>query len=283
MNNMNMNLLKYFYYVAKYNSYTKAAEELLISQPSLSYSIKVLEEELNKKLFIRGKKLELTPYGNYLFTEVEKMMSIFDGLAETENVKGKVIIGLRPQYCNKIFPKYFSELNKIYPDLKIEYYQAGSELLEKALNNNEIDLLIDEFEYDGVYKSFLQLDDEMVVITTDKSFKLDEEYLKNKEVCIVSTNKVYNDVIESYKDFNYVTFQSTPLMIEYMVNHNVIGISPKSIVKDYLDSKKMFVVKNNLDLPHAKMYITYNKKLKNKNILAICDYFREHSFYELNK
>jgi DNA-binding transcriptional LysR family regulator len=278
-----MNLLKYFYYVAKYNSYTKAAEELLISQPSLSYSIKVLEEELNKKLFIRGKKLELTPYGNYLFTEVEKMMSIFDGLAETENVKGKVIIGLRPQYCNKIFPKYFSELNKIYPDLKIEYYQAGSELLEKALNNNEIDLLIDEFEYDGVYKSFLQLDDEMVVITTDKSFKLDEEYLKNEEVCIVSTNKVYNDVIESYKDFNYVTFQSTPLMIEYMVNHNVIGISPKSIVKDYLDSKKMFVVKNNLDLPHAKMYITYNKKLKNKNILAICDYFREHSFYELNK
>ncbi len=283
MNNMNMNLLKYFYYVAKYNSYTKAAEELLISQPSLSYSIKVLEEELNKKLFIRGKKLELTPYGNYLFTEVEKMMSIFDGLAETENVKGKVIIGLRPQYCNKIFPKYFSELNKIYPDLKIEYYQAGSELLEKALNNNEIDLLIDEFEYDGVYKSFLQLDDEMVVITTDKSFKLDEEYLKNKEVCIVSTNKVYNDVIETYKDFNYVTFQSTPLMIEYMVNHNVIGISPKSIVKDYLDSKKMFVVKNNFDLPHAKMYITYNKKLKNKNILAICDYFREHSFYELNK
>ena len=283
MNNMNMNLLKYFYYVAKYNSYTKAAEELLISQPSLSYSIKVLEEELNKKLFIRGKKLELTPYGNYLFTEVEKMMSIFDGLAETEDVKGKVIIGLRPQYCNKIFPKYFSELNKIYPDLKIEYYQAGSELLEKALHNNEIDLLIDEFEYDGVYKSFLQLDDEMIVITNNKDFKLNDEYLKNNEVCIVSTNKVYNDVIESYKDFNYVTFQSTPLMIEYMVSHNVIGISPKSIVKDYLDSKKMFVVKNNLDLPHAKMYITYNKKLKNKNILAICDYFREHSFYELNK
>ena len=283
MNNMNMNLLKYFYYVAKYNSYTKAAEELLISQPSLSYSIKVLEEELNKKLFIRGKTLELTPYGNYLFTEVEKMMSIFDGLAETEDVKGKVIIGLRPQYCNKIFPKYFSELNKIYPDLKIEYYQAGSELLEKALHNNEIDLLIDEFEYDGVYKSFLQLDDEMIVITNNKDFKLNDEYLKNNEVCIVSTNKVYNDVIESYKDFNYVTFQSTPLMIEYMVSHNVIGISPKSIVKDYLDSKKMFVVKNNLDLPHAKMYITYNKKLKNKNILAICDYFREHSFYELNK
>ena len=41
--NINLNLYKYFYEVAKYNSYTKAAESLMISQPSLSYSIKVLE------------------------------------------------------------------------------------------------------------------------------------------------------------------------------------------------------------------------------------------------
>ena len=47
--NINLNLYKYFYEVAKYNSYTKAAESLLISQPSLSYSIKVLETQLEKK------------------------------------------------------------------------------------------------------------------------------------------------------------------------------------------------------------------------------------------
>lgn len=283
MNNMNMNLLKYFYYVAKYNSYTKAAEELLISQPSLSYSIKVLENQIDKKLFIRGPKLELTTYGKYLFNEVEKMMNIFDDLTNTDEVKGKVTIGIRPQYQSKIFPYYFNELNKIYPDLKIEYYQAKSELLEKALFNSEIDLLIDEYEYDGIYESFIQLDDDMIIVSIDKKVILDDDYFKNNKVCIVYPNKITLDIKKKYPEFNYVEFQSTPIMIDYMNNNHLIGISPRSVVKEYLDKKELFEIENNLKLPNAKMYITYNKKLKNKTILAVCDFFREHSFYDLNK
>ena len=282
MNNMNMNLLKYFYYVAKYNSYTKAAEELLISQPSLSYSIKVLESQLDKKLFVRGKNLELTPYGVYLYNEVSKMMNIFDDLTNSDEVKGKIIIGIRPQYCSKIFPKYFNELNKIYPDLKIEYYQAKSELLEKALLNSEIDLLIDEYEFDGMYESFIQLDDDMIVVSYDKKVIVNDDYFKNNKVCIVDANKISNDIMKKY-DFDFVGFQSTSLMLEHMKDNHLIGISPRSVVKDLLDKKELFEIKNHLKLPNAKMYITYNKKLKNKSILAVCDFFREHSFYDLDK
>ena len=282
MNNMNMNLLKYFYYVAKYNSYTKAAEELLISQPSLSYSIKVLESQLDKKLLVRGKNLELTPYGVYLYNEVSKMMNIFDDLTNSDEVKGKIIIGIRPQYCSKIFPKYFNELNKIYPDLKIEYYQAKSELLEKALLNSEIDLLIDEYEFDGMYESFIQLDDDMIVVSYDKKVIVNDDYFKNNKVCIVDANKISNDIMKKY-DFDFVGFQSTSLMLEHMKDNHLIGISPRSVVKDLLDKKELFEIKNNLKLPNAKMYITYNKKLKNKSILAVCDFFREHSFYDLDK
>ena len=282
MNNMNMNLLKYFYYVAKYNSYTKASEELLISQPSLSYSIKVLESQLDKKLFVRGKNLELTPYGVYLYNEVSKMMNIFDDLTNSDEVKGKIIIGIRPQYCSKIFPKYFNELNKIYPDLKIEYYQAKSELLEKALLNSEIDLLIDEYEFDGMYESFIQLDDDMIVVSYDKKVIVNDDYFKNNKVCIVDANKISNDIMKKY-DFDFVGFQSTSLMLEHMKDNHLIGISPRSVVKDLLDKKELFEIKNNLKLPNAKMYITYNKKLKNKSILAVCDFFREHSFYDLDK
>ena len=181
MNNINMNLLKYFYYVAKYNSYTKASEELLISQPSLSYSIKVLEEELNKKLFNRGKKIELTSYGEYLYEEVKKMMDIFNNLTSTNEIKGKIIIGIRSQFANKIFPIYIYELNNIYPNLQIEYYQAESEVLKKMLYNNEIDMIIDEYEYDGIYESILQLDDDMIIIGTNKSINVDD-YIKNNPI-----------------------------------------------------------------------------------------------------
>ena len=48
--NIDLNAYRIFYVVAKYESFTKAAEELYVSQPAISYSIKKLEEELNTKL-----------------------------------------------------------------------------------------------------------------------------------------------------------------------------------------------------------------------------------------
>ena len=283
MNNINMNLLKYFYYVAKYNSYTKAAEELLISQPSLSYSIKVLENQIDKQLFIRGKKLELTTYGKYLYDEVEKMMKIFDDMMNEDDIKGTVTIGIRLQYSNKILPKYISELSKIYPNLNIEYYEGRSNQLEKALKNNEIDLLIDEYEYDGIYESFIQLDDELVLISTKPNLTVDLNN-NNYKIGIVKRNKITNEVYKKYPDIDFIEFQSTPMMLEYMnKNEDVLCINPRSVVNDLLLDNKLYEVKNNFDLPHAYMYITYNKKIKNKNILAVCDFFKEHSFYELNK
>ena len=283
MNNINMNLLKYFYYVAKYNSYTKAAEELLISQPSLSYSIKVLENQIDKQLFIRGKKLELTTYGKYLYDEVEKMMKIFDDMMNEDDIKGTVTIGIRLQYSNKILPKYISELSKIYPNLNIEYYEGRSNQLEKALKNNEIDLLIDEYEYDGIYESFIQLDDELVLISTKPNLTVDLNN-NNYKIGIVKRNKITNEVYKKYPDIDFIEFQSTPMMLEYLnKNEDVLCISPRSVVNDLLLDNKLYEVKNNFDLPHAYMYITYNKKIKNKNILAVCDFFKEHSFYELNK
>ena len=283
MNNINMNLLKYFYYVAKYNSYTKAAEELLISQPSLSYSIKVLENQIDKQLFIRGKKLELTTYGKYLYDEVEKMMKIFDDMMNEDDIKGTVTIGIRLQYSNKILPKYISELSKIYPNLNIEYYEGRSNQLDKALKNNEIDLLIDEYEYDGIYESFIQLDDELVIISTKPNLTVDLNN-NNYKIGIVKRNKITNEVYKKYPDIDFIEFQSTPMMLEYMnKNEDVLCINPRSVVNDLLLDNKLYEVKNNFDLPHAYMYITYNKKIKNKNILAVCDFFKEHSFYELNK
>ena len=283
MNNINMNLLKYFYYVAKYNSYTKAAEELLISQPSLSYSIKVLENQIDKQLFIRGKKLELTTYGKYLYDEVEKMMKIFDDMMNEDDIKGTVTIGIRLQYSNKILPKYISELSKIYPNLNIEYYEGRSNQLDKALKNNEIDLLIDEYEYDGIYESFIQLDDELVLISTKPNLTVDFNN-NNYKIGIVKRNKITNEVYKKYPDIDFIEFQSTPMMLEYLnKNEDVLCISPRSVVNDLLLDNKLYEVKNNFDLPHAYMYITYNKKIKNKNILAVCDFFKEHSFYELNK
>ena len=284
MQNINMNLLKYFYYVAKYNSYTKAAEILLISQPSLSYSIKVLESELNKKLFNRGRSLELTNYGKYLYNQVEEMMNIMDSISMENEVKGKIIIGMRPQYTYKIFPYYFNQLCKIYPDLNIEYITGNSERLKELLYSSQIDILIDEYEFSGEYNSVEHLIDDCIFIKNSKDkTNYNEETINNSKIAIIYPNRVTNDIKKIYPDLNFIGFQSTPQMLTYMKTDYVLGISPRSVVQEYLDNGEIKEISTKIPLPKAKMYLTYNKKLKNKNTEAIIDFFEEHSFYNLQK
>lgn len=284
MQNINMNLLKYFYYVAKYNSYTKAAEILLISQPSLSYSIKVLEEQLGKKLFNRGKTLELTTYGKYLYKQVDQMMGIISNLAIKDDVGGKIIVGLRPFYTHKIFPYYFNQLAKVYPNLNIEYISGSSEKLKELLYTNQIDLLIDEYEYSGEYDSILTLEDDVIFIKSSKDKKVyDDNIIKENEVCIVYPNRVTEEIKKEYPELKYLDFQSTSLMVQHMKSDLLLGINPRSVVQEYIDNKELKEVQSKIKLPKAKMYITYNKKLKNKNTEAVVEFFKEHSFYNLQK
>ena len=279
-----MNLLKYFYFVAKYNSYTKAAEILLISQPSLSYSIKVLETQLNKKLFNRGKSLELTTYGKYLYNQVDQMMGIIDNLSIEDTVHGKIIIGLRPYYTYKIFPYYFNQLNKVYPDLSIEYVSGGPERLKELLLSNQIDILIDEFEYSGDYESFLQLEDDVIFIKSSKDKIIyDDEIIKNSKLGIVYPNKVSDLIKKDYPELKYIDFQSTALLLQSIKTDLIPGISPRSLIQEYLDNNELNEIKSKIKLPMARMYITYNKKLKNKNTDAVVNFFKEHSFYNLKK
>lgn len=69
--NVNLELYKTFYVVAKYKHMTKASEELHVSQPAISQAIKKLEEELGGTLFVRSNKgMDLTKEGEMFYSYV---------------------------------------------------------------------------------------------------------------------------------------------------------------------------------------------------------------------
>lgn len=284
--NINLNLYKYFYEVAKYNSYTKAASALMISQPSLSYSIKVLENQLGKKLFVRhNNKINLTEDGAIIF---KKLTVIFEQLNEiscdNEKINGKLILGVRSAYANRVLPFYINEINKIYPDLEIEFIIATSNKLLNFLNDKVIDILIDEYELNDNYNSILHYEDKMVFFTTKENYntikgiKFDEQYLTNNKVCIVKRNNITKEVVDRYPSFNYLFYQSTPLMLAKIYSDNLIGISPLSVIREELISGKLVEIKSEVSLPKAVMYISYKKRLENKKIRAVVNFFNEHNF-----
>ena len=97
--NVNLELYRIFYVVAKNNHMTKASEELFISQPAISQAIKKLENQIGGTLFLRSNKgMELTEEGKMLYEHIKGALELIDN-AENEFTsfkdlsKGEIKIG----------------------------------------------------------------------------------------------------------------------------------------------------------------------------------------------
>lgn len=284
--NINLNLYKYFYEVAKYNSYTKAAESLMISQPSLSYSIKVLETQLEKKLFQReNNKIKLTSDGEDLYNKLDSIFKQLDELNNTnDEIKGKVTLGVRSGYATKILPFYINEINKIYPNLEIDYYIARSDKLINLLENKQIDILIDEEKVNSSEcVSLLQQSHEAVLFTSrEKANRIKKDiitldYLKNQKIGVVKRNYITKTIKELYPTLDYELTNSTSLLLLKIKNDNIFGISPKAIISNELKNGDFVTLKTDFDIPKSTIYLSYIKRLENKNIRCVIDFFNEHS------
>ena len=143
---MNFNQLRYFVEVAETNSFTKASENLFITQPSLSVSIQRLEENLGVKLFNRGKSIVLTSSGQYLLEHCKAI------LAEVELVERKLRrscenknilrIGILHSLSISAVVKLVSNFSKVYSDILIEQIGGNMTELEEWLEKKSIDLAI---------------------------------------------------------------------------------------------------------------------------------------------
>lgn len=146
--NVNYESYKIFYYVAKYQSISKAADSLLISQPAVSYQIKTLEETLGITLFVRTKRgVTLTDEGKVLFSYIEKgVESFINGENAITNLKnldyGNIRIGASTTVSKYVLMPYLEEFHKQYPNIEINITNNLTENLLKELRNGNLDMLL---------------------------------------------------------------------------------------------------------------------------------------------
>ncbi len=125
---MNLNQLAYFSKLAEVEHYTKAAEELKISQPSLSHAIRSLEEELGTKLFEKqGRGVVLTKYGSLFKEYVEESLQILDtGVKKVKSLTGQTegVVELAYIYTlgSEFVPRLVSEFLRIHEELKVKFH-----------------------------------------------------------------------------------------------------------------------------------------------------------------
>lgn len=145
---INYELYKVFYHVAKSLSFSDAAQELFISQSAVSQSIKVLECRLGQTLFTRStKKVTLTKEGEILFKHIEPAIHLIMK-GEHQLVSGKKSGGVQLRIastdtiCRYFLVPFFNEFHKHYPDVHIKVMNASSQRCAHYLERNQADLII---------------------------------------------------------------------------------------------------------------------------------------------
>lgn len=167
---MDQNLLTFVTVIEK-ESFTKAAEELFISQSAVSLQIKGLEKKYRVKLFDRTNKyIRLTKAGEILYVHAKEILKQYNKAERLIDdlyfkASGPLYIGSSYSFGEQVLPEIIAQFKKIYPDIIPNISIRNSKRIAEQVLQQEIDIGILEGKVDHpdlMVQSFTQ--DEMVII-----------------------------------------------------------------------------------------------------------------------
>lgn len=144
---MNLLSLKYFIAITEYSSFTKAAEHLYVTQPTLSRQIADLEDEFGVQLFNRGKRsLSLTPAGEICLKEAREIVARCDNLTQrlkhiNGEVSGTLNVGYFWHFNQDILVKPLQMMSNKHPNINIGLVKASFAELNHFLMDGTFDLI----------------------------------------------------------------------------------------------------------------------------------------------
>ena len=187
---MELRVLRYFLTVAKEQSFTKAAEQLHITQPTLSRQLAALEEELGTDLFVRsGRSITLTDEGILLKRRALELIDleerIVDEIKGTEEViEGKVTIGCGEFAAVETLAQICEKYREKYPLVQIAIHTATADEVWEMMNKGLVDIGMflepvstQDLDYIRIHDS-----DHWVVGMRPDDPLADKEYIEKKDI-----------------------------------------------------------------------------------------------------
>lgn len=176
--------MEYVYEVYKEKSFSKAAEKLFISQPSLSANVKRVEEKLGYPIFDRSTKpLGLTEIGKEFIQAIEEIMSIehsfYNYINDWNNLKtGKLVLGGSNLFSSLVFPTLMSKFAKLYPEVELVLKEERTAVLAKMLQDGDIDIMLDYGMPDEIFFDKRLYKKEHLLLAVPRNFEINQKIKK---------------------------------------------------------------------------------------------------------
>lgn len=265
-NNINLDYYKIFFQVAKELSFTKASENLFISQPAVTQTINKLEQQIGEKLFLRNNKgIALTDLGEKLFKEVQNGLFYFNKIPQVIDehkniIEGTIKIGGGTNILREIFPDTISEFLKIYPNINFSLIDEHKCVLFDELINGNVDIVIvQNQQIDKNMFSVFPIFQDNFVFFCHKDYKIEKsknpKTLENYEFILpiteMTTRGLVNQTFEKCGIKPKIKFEvAGQNLILSLVSKNLgVGFLPYERVKKEIDSGLFKIVPLDIDLP----------------------------------
>jgi len=273
---MELRQLEYFIVVSEELHFTKAAEKLYLSQPTLSEQIKHLEKEVGMPLFDRiGKKIALTEAGNLLlahskrvFFELEQAQAAIRDLNEIQ--RGKLTIGSLLTCVNYLLPPAIIEFKRLYPNIKLSVQGLRSGDIKKGLLENELDLGITFLPVEEKDLESIPLFDEELTLAVPANHpfapleEVEMKELKDISTILLPENYFLRQLIDTHCRELGITLKPTLEIttLESLVQMVAEGVGATILPAPYIDflnDSRLVKVKLTHPTPQRQIGFVYRK------------------------
>lgn len=291
--------LKTFIAVVEYDNFTKAAEAINLSQPSVSLHIKHLEEYFNTTLIqrsVKQKNIYITESGSLLYKRSKQIVRLLEDtktdLQDYGNtVKGRLRIGASFTIGEYFLPNFLGQFTKEYPDLELEVTIENTHNICEKVKSFQVDLALVEgtvsssnFTINHFYEDKMEIAVPYNHYLADREFSIEE--LQNKTWISRengSGTREYLNLFLSNNNINtknIIVFGSNYSVKEAVKNNLGMTFISSLVTKTALKNKEISVLKTKQQYNRHFSYILQKGITPSKGTLVFIDMLKS---YEKNK
>lgn len=283
--------LRTFISVVEAGNFTRAAEKLLISQPSVTIHIQNLEKEFETSLFIRSpKKLQLTSTGELLYERAKQIIQIYemtkDDIQKHHTIQLELKIGASFTIGEYILPSLLNEIYLKYPEVKLEVIIGNTnEIIEHVkLFNVDIGLIEGQCNEKSLHvNTFMK--DELKIVSSYQADKLKEitsiDQLQNQTWIArekgSGTRAFLEHVLRSHGlKANLISISSTHGVKEAVMRGMGLSLISKYAITREIENQQLSIVPIQDEIFVRKFSTIYSPYLKNRRTIEIFKSFLEN-------
>lgn len=294
---MDLKNLVTFIHVAELGSFTKAAEQLGYSQPSISFQIKQLEEEFGCLLFERiNHTISLTEKGHELVACAHQIRALADDFKESvsnENeYSGHIHVVTPDSVCEEMINSHYIDFHNRYPDISIRFSTGDSAVMLDMLDHNEADVIItlDNHLYNKDYIIAKEQQLSMHFVANAKSKFANRKNLSIKDIInepfiLTEHGQGYRRVFDrelakkSLELTPFLEIGRTDIITSLLAQSNMISYLPDFVTKPLIDSGKLcYLDITDMNIDIWKQLIYHKNKWMSKSLKAFIEFVKEKEF-----